>query len=235
VNAPPAGEERGIRLDELPSVEGSEPAPVTFSMPETAPEPEDKLAVYMGMKVSELKAIASERGLKVSGTKAVLAERLRDADEAAAPAPALAVPPAPPAVPPADEIDALDYEIEEISEEELLALEASEEELEDELGLSLGDGEAVDDVEMAADEVPGTVGASVAAAAVEDTVVGVDSAAAEGAAAAGGPDDAEAFAKMKVPELKDLLKASGLKVSGKKAQLIDRLVANGVGAPAGVV
>lgn len=59
-----------------------------------------------------------------------------------------------------------------------------------------------------------------------------EAAAEEAPAAAAEPavDPAEAFASMKVDELKELLKQNDLPVTGKKAELIDRLVEAGVKA-----
>ncbi len=50
------------------------------------------------------------------------------------------------------------------------------------------------------------------------------------AAKAAGGDSRAAFEGMKVDELKDILKANDLKVSGKKSELVDRLVEAGISA-----
>lgn len=53
-------------------------------------------------------------------------------------------------------------------------------------------------------------------------------------AAADAPSDPEAFQKMTVKDLKALLKDNSLKVSGKKQELVERCIANGLSVPVAV-
>ena len=92
----------------------------------------------------------------------------------------------------------------------------------------IDDGELVSDL----DDMPADVAEDIAAAMSEEQLLDAAPQIAEiDAAEAALPGDVEAFAEFKVTELKELLKANGLKVSGKKQDLAERLVANGIAAP----